>query len=126
MPLQYNGKYIPLAKALRKNATKEENRLWYDYLSKYPVRLQRQKVIGGFIIDFYCYKAKLIIEIDGAQHYTEEGRKNDDFRTEILDGYDLSVIRFTNRQVNENFMGVCGFIDKTVRERLDNSFSQLR
>ena len=116
MPLKYNGGYIPLAKELRKNATKEEKHLWYDYLSKDPVRFQRQKVIDDFITDFYCHKAKLIIEIDGSQHYTEDGRKHDDFRTEILEGYDLKVIRFTNRQVKENFRGVCGFIDKTVKE----------
>ena len=109
---------------MRKNATKEEKHLWYDYLSKYPVRFQRQKVIDDFITDFYCHKAKLIIEIDGSQHYTEDGRKHDDFRTEILEGYDLKVIRFTNRQVKENFRGVCGFIDKTVKESLDISPSE--
>ena len=118
MPLKYNGNYIPLAKELRKNATREEKHLWYDYLSKYPVRFQRQKVIDGFIADFYCYEAKLIIELDGSQHYTDEGMKNDQFRTEVLEGYDLKVIRFTNRQVKQNFRGVCGFIDKAVKESI--------
>ena len=121
MSLKYNGNYIPLAKNLRKNATREENHLWYDYLSKYHVRFQRQKVIDGFIADFYCHKAKLVIEIDGAQHYTVEGQERDDFRTDVLSGYDLQVIRFTNRQINENFRGVCGFIDKTVHEALKKS-----
>ena len=84
MPLKYNGDNIRLAKNLRKNATPQENHLWYDFLSKYSVRFQRQKAIDNFIADFYCHRAKLIIEIDGSQHYTPQGRKKDDFRTEIL------------------------------------------
>ena len=114
MPLNYNGKNVMLAKSLRKNATREENHLWYDFLSKYKVRFQRQKPIDNFIADFYCHKARLVIEIDGSQHYTEEGKKRDEFRTEILEGYDLNIIRFTNLQVNENFDGVCQYIDKIV------------
>lgn len=74
MSLVYNKRNINLAKTLRKNATPQENRLWYDFLSKYEVRFQRQKAIDNFIADFYCYKAKLIIEIDGFRHYTENGK----------------------------------------------------
>ena len=116
MPLPYNGKNIPLAKSLRKNATPEEKHLWYDFLSTYKIRFQRQKAIDNFIADFYSYEAKLVIEIDGSQHYTAEGKKKDDFRTEILEGYDLRIIRFTNDQVNDNFEGVCWYIDKIVTE----------
>ena len=86
MSLDYNEKNITLARNLRKNATPQENHLWYDFLSKYEIRFQRQKAIDNFIADFYCHKAKLIIEIDGSQHYTEEGRQKDEFRTEILEG----------------------------------------
>ena len=118
MSLDYNKKIIPLAKRLRKNATPQENHLWYDFLSKYEVRFQRQKVIDNFIADFYCHKAKLVIEIDGAQHFTEEGLQKDEFRTEILEGYDLSVIRFTNHQINTNFIGVCEYIDFVVKASL--------
>ena len=118
MPLKYNGKNIILAKNLRKNATPQENHLWYDFLAKYEIRFQRQKAIDNFIADFYCHKAKLIIEIDGSQHYTEEGRQKDEFRTEILEGYDLKVIRFTNRQINTNFHGVCKYIDIIVKASL--------
>lgn len=100
---------------MRKNATSEENHLWYDFLSKYEIRFQRQKAIGEFIVDFYCHKAKLIIEIDGSQHYTKEGKAKDEFRTEILEGYDLNIIRFTNRQVKENFYSVFKYIDKVVK-----------
>ena len=116
MPLKYNGKNIILAKNLRKNATPQENHLWYDFLSKYEVRFQRQKSIDNFIADFYCYKAKLIIEIDGSQHYTEYGFQKDEFRTEILEGYGLKIIRFTNKQIDNNFYEVCDYIDMVVKE----------
>ena len=118
MSLDYNKNNIVLAKNLRKNATKQENHLWYDFLSKYEVRFQRQKAIDNFIADFYCHKARLIIEIDGSQHYTEEGRKNDEFRTEILEEYGLTVIRFTNYQINTNFRSVCDYIDAVVQASL--------
>lgn len=115
MSLDYNKKNVILAKSLRKNATPQENHLWYDFLAKYEVRFQRQKAIDNFIADFYCHKAKLIIEIDGEQHFTEKGMERDEFRTEILEGYDLKVIRFTNRQINTNFSGVCEYIDEIVK-----------
>ena len=84
MSLEYNKNLIPRAKELRKNATPQENRLWYDFLSKHEVRFQRQKAIGNYIVDFYCYRAGLVIEIDGSQHFTQEGIQKDRFRTEIL------------------------------------------
>ena len=121
MSLDYNEKNITLAKNLRKNATPQENHLWYDFLCKYEVRFQRQKAIDSFIADFYCHKAKLIIEIDGSQHYEEEKKHNDEIRTEILKGYDLKVVRFTNRQINTNFRGVCEYIDAVVKEFLNQS-----
>ena len=123
MSLGYNKSNIVLAKNLRKNATKQENHLWYDFLSKYEVRFQRQKAIDNFIADFYCHQAKLIIEIDGSQHYTEEGIKKDEFRTEILEEYGLMVIRFTNHQINTNFRGVCDYIDYIVRTTLSEEVS---
>ena len=118
MSLNYNERNIPLAKNLRKNATPQENHLWYDFLSKYDVRFQRQKAIDCFIADFYCHKVKLVIEIDGSPHYTEVGVRKDEFRTEVLEGYDLRVIRFTNDQINTNFKGVCAYIDSVVKASL--------
>ena len=115
MSLNYKKENIVLAKNLRKNATKEERKLWYDFLSKYEFRFQRQKAIGEFIVDFYCHKAKLVIEIDGSQHYEEENLLKDEFRTEILEGYDLRVIRFTNRQINQRFNEVCEYIDLVIK-----------
>ena len=118
MSLDYSKKNITLAKNLRKNATPQENRLWYDFLADYEIRFQRQKAIDHFIADFYCHKAKLIIEIDGSQHDTEDGAKKDELRTEILSGYDLRVIRFTNRQIDTNFRGVCEYIDAVIKAAL--------
>lgn len=118
MSLEYNEKNIPLAKTLRKNATQQEKHLWYDFLSTYPVRFQRQKAIDNFIADFYCHKARLVIEIDGAQHFTEGGFRADAFRTERLECYKLNVIRFTNDDINKNFRGVCEYIDAVVKASL--------
>ena len=119
MSLDYNDRNITLAKTLRKNATPQENHLWYDFLSGYSVRFQRQKAIDQFIADFFCHKAKPMIEIDGSQHYTEQGIQSDRFRTERLEEYDLTVIRFTNRQIDTNFRGVCEYIDSVVQTCLE-------
>ena len=118
MSLPYNGKLINTAKALRKNMTPQEKYLWYDFLKDYPVRFQRQKVIKSFIADFYCHEAKLIIEIDGSQHYTEQGLAYDEERTGLLKEFDLKVIRFSSYDVNTNFEGVCTEIDETVKEQM--------
>ena len=118
MHLSYNPNNKPLARELRKNLTPQESKLWYDFLSKHNPRFYRQKTIDNFIADFYCPKAKLIIEIDGSQHYTEDGIARDEFRTEILEGYDLKVIRFTNRQVDTLFSGVCAYIDEIIKSTI--------
>ncbi|MBP5199159.1 MAG: endonuclease domain-containing protein [Schwartzia sp.] len=97
--------------------TKQEKHLWYDFLCKIPVRFQRQKTIDSFIADFYCHKAKLIVELDGAQHYTEEGEEYDRIRTDILERHGLKVIRFSNRDVDGNFAAVCEAINETVNQR---------
>lgn len=99
--------------------TKEECRLWYDFLRTYPVRFSRQKVLGKYIADFYCAKAKLVIEIDGSQHYTLDGRKHDRKRTDFLKGYDVKVVRITNDKVNNNFEGVCKYIDSITKALLE-------
>lgn len=114
MPLYYNKKLIPNAKSLRKTMTKQEKHLWYDFLSKHPIRFQRQKTIDNFIADFYCFKAKLIIEIDGSQHYTEQGQAYDIERTAILERYGLRVLRFTNKDVDMNFEAVCNTINMHI------------
>ena len=118
MPVKYNGNNIQLAKNLRKNATFEEKHLWYDFLAEYRPRFQRQKAIGNFIADFYCHKAKIIIELDGSQHFTKLGMQKDFLRTQFFEGYDIEVIRFSNKQIRDNFSGVCEYIDKIIKEKL--------
>ena len=118
MSLKYKFGLIPFAKSLRKNATPQENHLWYDFLSSYPIRFQRQKSIDNFIADFYCHAARLVIELDGSQHYTPEGRSYDEARTDIIERYGIEVIRFTNPDVDDNFYGVCYIIDKKIKERI--------
>ena len=119
MPLKYNGKNIILAKKTAKKMQHRRSSVFGTaFLSKYPVQFQRQKAIDSFIADFYCHRAKLVIEIDGSQHYSETGLANDQFRTEVLSGYNLQVIRFTNQQINNRFQDVCNYIDTVVKELL--------
>ena len=118
MSLPYHPKLISSAKKLRKEATAQENHLWYNFLRSYPVRFQRQKTIDRFIVDFYCHAAKLVVEIDGIQHYTEQGIAHDEERTNILLGYGLTVIRFSNQEINMDFSRVCQKIHQAVQEKL--------
>ena len=120
-----NRKHNPLlteyARELRKNMTKEEKRLWYDFLKNYPVRFLRQKVIDGYIADFYCNKARLVIELDGSQHYNEEGLLKDRISTARIKERNLTVIRILNRDVNNNFSGVCKYIDILVKDSIESN-----
>ena len=120
----YNKSNIPLAKNLRKNMTPWERKLWYEFLRDYPVRFQRQKAIGNYIVDFYCAKARLVIELDGGGHYTEKQIKNDEFRTKYLNNMGLSVLRICNIDIDNNFYNVCEHIDRTVKQSLPQSASQ--
>ena len=122
MDRKHNSKIVPFAKELRKNMTKEERHLWYDFLRNYPIKFTRQKVLGKYIADFYCAKANLVIELDGSQHYEDEALINDQKRTKYLEQYGIKVIRILNLDVLRNFEGVCMHIDNTVQQ----SLSQLR
>lgn len=117
--IERNKNLVEASRSLRKNMTKQEKRLWYDYLSEYPVRWYKQRIIDNFIVDFYCASAKLVIEVDGGQHFEKEAMEYDKFRTKIINLYDIEVIRFTNSDIDKNFEGVCALIDKTVKGRLD-------
>ena len=94
------------ARLLRKNMTKQEKHLWFDFLRTYPVKIYRQRVIDRFVADFYCSAARLVIEIDGAPHFTQEGKEYDEVRTDAPKRYQLEVIRFTNHEIETNFTGV--------------------
>ena len=118
MNYRHNPKLTDNAKELRKNMTREEKHLWYDFLKIYPERFLRQKVIDNYIADFYCHKARLVIELDGSQHYTNDGRLKDKIRTEKIEKRDLTVMRIPNGEINHNFEGICRFIDEFVKESL--------
>ena len=98
--------------------TKEERHLWYDFLRTHSARFSRQKVLGKYIADFYSAEAKLIVELDGSQHYDEGNAEKDTQRTAFLEGYGLTVIRIPNNEVSKNFRGVCEYIDAAVRQSL--------
>ena len=115
MPRKHNKSLLPFARELRKNMTKEERRLWYTFLNTYPVRFIRQKIIGSYIADFYCSAAKLVIEIDGSQHYSEENIQYDKKRSAYFAEYGIIVIRIQNIQINTNFCNVCEYIDSIVK-----------
>ena len=122
MERKYNKDIVPIAKTLRKNMTKEERHLWYDFLKTYHIKFSRQKVLGKYIADFYSAQARLIIELDGSQHYKTVGTQKDRLRDEYLEQFGLKIIRIPNNYINQNFSEVCELIDKAVRQ----SLSQLR
>ena len=117
----YQKENIPLAKALRKNMTPWERKLWYDFLRNYPIRFQRQKAIGNYIADFYCAKAELVIELDGGGHYTEGQIEKDRMRTEAFKKQNIKVLRICNLDIDRNFRGVCEYIDLAVKKSLPQS-----
>ena len=122
MEYKHNKALVANARSLRKSMTKEERHLWYDFLKDYPVRFLRQKVIGYYIVDFYCASAKLVVELDGSQHYDPIEQHKDHARTQFLKQYGLTVIRIPNNAVMQNFPGVCEYLDVAVKQ----SLSQLR
>ena len=101
--------------------TPQERKLWYLFLRHYPVKIYKQRIIDEYIVDFYCHAARLVIEIDGAQHYTEEGVAADRARTRVLEGYGLLVVRFSNSAVDTNFNTVCDQIERTIKERIQDA-----
>ena len=121
MERKHNSGLTGNAKTLRKNMTKEERHLWYDFLCDYPVRFLRQKVIDSYIVDFYCHDARLILELDGSQHYDAENQRKDFERTEQLESRGLKVVRIPNSAVIQNFRGVCEYIDLCVKQRVKES-----
>ena len=116
--MKHNKKLTKLAQDLRKNMTKEERKLWYDYLKDYPVQFRRQVTCGQYILDFYCAKAKTAVELDGSQHFEPEEIEKDLHRTHFLNSQGIYVVRIPNNEINKNLDGVCSYIDEVVRTRL--------
>ena len=118
MQSKHNKQLVPFAKQLRKEMTKEERHLWYDFLRDYPVRFSRQKILGKYIADFYSAEAKIVVELDGSQHYETENTEKDAERTTFLESHGLRIIRIPNNEISRNFRGVCEYIDIAVRQSL--------
>ena len=115
----YNQKNVMYARNLRKEMTPWERKLWYCFLNRYDVRFQRQKPIGQYIADFYCSKAKLVIELDGGGHYEEKAEERDSQRTRYMEQMGIFVIRFCNTDIDRNFESVCMVIDREVKNRMN-------
>ena len=115
MQPKYNKELTSLAKNLRRNMTPQERDLWYQYLRHHPFKFTRQKVLGKYIADFYCASAKLVIELDGSQHYDEKGMEADRERTQFLMQYGIRVLRIPNNAVSQNLRGVCDYIDAILQ-----------
>lgn len=115
--MEQNLKNRRTAQALRKNQTKEENHLWYDFLKTYPVQFRRQYPIGCYYVDFFCHHARLVVELDGSQHTEPEAIAYDNARTSFLQSKGYCVLRFSNLDVWRNFTGVCETIDNYVKAR---------
>ena len=118
MRRKYNPDLTELSRKLRSSLTKEERKLWYDFLCRYPIRFKRQKVIDNYITDFYCADAALVIELDGGQHYDDAAMERDKVRTSALESCGVTVIRIPNNDINERFADVCAYIDMLVSERI--------
>lgn len=117
MQIPKNNAKLSTARALRRNMTPQERHLWYDFLRYYPVKVYKQRIIGQYIVDFYCAGAKLVIEVDGSQHYEDQGREKDHMRTAYLESLGLTVVRYSNADINVRFQAVCEDIDRIIRER---------
>ena len=102
-----NKKLTTISQTLRRNMTAEERHLWYDFLKTLPVTVHRQKVIGNYVVDFYCAAIKTVIEIDGSQHYFKKGIESDKERDEYLSRLGIKVLRYSNLDIRRNFKGVC-------------------
>ena len=118
----YNKKLVKNAQTLRKNMTDEEKKLWYRFLKRLPVTVNRQKNIGKYIVDFFISSKKLVIEIDGSQHEIEENKTADIERDRFLNSLGITVLRYSNVYLNKNFNLVCD----DILEHLEISVDELK
>ena len=126
MSMPKDNNQLENARRLRREMTPHERKLWYLFLRKYPVKIYKQRIIGRFIVDFYCASARLVIELDGSQHYEPQGVARDSERSAFLTSLGLEILRFSNREIDRDFSGVCEQIDITIQKRLQGPLSHLR
>lgn len=118
MRIPKNGGLLENARQLRKEMTPQERRLWYQFLRNYPVKIYKQRIVGNYIVDFYCASARLVIEIDGSQHYEAERIAYDARRTKYLESLGLLVVRYSNADINREFREVCDSIHMLIQRRM--------
>ena len=123
MKYYYNGDLQIIARDLRKRMTKQERHLWYDFLKSYEYQFYRQRIIDRFIADFYCPAAKLVVELDGGQHYTEKKMLDDEHRSLIINQYGIHVVRIANNEIDNNFYNVCTYLDFVIKKRIKGNSS---
>ena len=126
MTIPKDNSQLENARRLRREMTPHERKLWYLFLRNYPIKIYKQRIIGRFIVDFYCASAGLVIELDGTQHYEPQGTAHDSARSEFLESLGLEVLRFSNREIDREFRGVCEQIDITIQNRIQRPLSHLR
>lgn len=119
--MERNSNLKERSQKLRKEATKEENLLWYNFLRKYPVQFRRQYIVGNYIVDFYCHQAKLVVELDGSGHYEPKAIQYDHMRTQYLESQEICVFRVSNLDVLRRFKEVCEAIHELVNNRIAQS-----
>ena len=126
MKIPKDDSQLKNARRLRREMTPHERKLWYLFLRNYPVKIYKQRIIGSFIVDFYCASARVVIEVDGSQHFEPEGLAYDAERSKFLTSLGLEVLRFSNRDIDRDFRGVCTQIDLTIQQRTADPLSHLR
>jgi len=126
MTIPKDNSQLENARRLRREMTPLERKIWYLFLRNYPVKIYKQRIIGRFIVDFYCASAQLVIEVDGSQHYEPQGMAYDSERSEFLEALGLKILRFSNRDIDRDFRGVCEQIDIIIQNRLQGPLSHLR
>ena len=117
MTIPKDNRQLENARRLRREMTTHERKIWYLFLRKYPVKIYKQRIIGRFIVDFYCASARLVIELDGSQHYEPQSMAYDTERSTFLSALGLEVLRFSNREIDREFNAVCERIDTVVKQR---------
>lgn len=119
----YNKDINNIAKTLRKQMTRQERHLWYDFLRNYYVKVYRQRTIDNYVADFYCPAAKLVVELDGGQHYTEKKMLVDKHRSLIINQCGIHVVRIPNNEIDNNFYSVCTYLDSIIKKRIKGNSS---
>lgn len=109
--------YLDRARELRRNMTRHERKLWYEFLRSAPIKFYKQKLMGQYILDFYCPSCLLAVELDGGQHFEDAGRKSDEQRDAYLRQKGIRILRFSNADIDRNFVGVCEKILLEIKKK---------